>query len=111
MGEEKEKRRMSSCTCLEHMELKVSFLSFIDIEWWILNIVIGYAGSSIQLAIIQYLYDQRLYHKSGGERKLPTIVFVHALNPYGMKMWRRVNENNVDLNRNFIVPSNHQLFI
>lgn len=32
----------------------------------------------------------------------PTLVFVYALNPYGFKYHRRVNENNVDLNRNFL---------
>lgn len=32
----------------------------------------------------------------------PTLVFVHALNPYGFKYHRRVNEDNVDLNRNFL---------
>ena len=31
----------------------------------------------------------------------PTLVFVHALNPYGFSWVRRVNEDNVDLNRNF----------
>jgi hypothetical protein len=30
------------------------------------------------------------------------VVFVHALNPYGMAWLRRVNENNIDLNRNFM---------
>ena len=29
----------------------------------------------------------------------PTIVFIHCLNPYGMKHNRRVNEENIDLNR------------
>jgi hypothetical protein len=29
------------------------------------------------------------------------VVLVHALNPYGFAWLRRVNENNVDLNRNF----------
>ena len=38
---------------------------------------------------------------------LPTIsdetevVIYHGVNPYGMKNFRRTNENNVDLNRNF----------
>jgi hypothetical protein len=32
----------------------------------------------------------------------PTLVFVHAVNPYGFKHHRRVNEDNVDLNRNFL---------
>lgn len=30
------------------------------------------------------------------------ILLVHAVNPYGFSHLRRVNENNVDLNRNFI---------
>ena len=39
------------------------------------------------------------------------VVLVHALNPYGFAWVRRVNEDNVDLNRNFIdwdepVPTN-----
>ena len=32
------------------------------------------------------------------------IVLVHVLNPFGMAWLRRVNENNVDLNRNFLGP-------
>ena len=32
------------------------------------------------------------------------IVLVHVLNPYGMAWLRRANENNVDLNRNFLSP-------
>ena len=34
----------------------------------------------------------------------PTIVIVHVLNPFGMHFKRRVNEDNVDLNRNFLTP-------
>ena len=53
----------------------------------------GFAGSAIQL---QFL-----------EQGLPSdlrVVLLHALNPYGMAHRRRVNENNVDLNRNFLAP-------
>lgn len=32
-----------------------------------------------------------------------SYLFMHALNPYGFKYSRRVTENNVDLNRNFIL--------
>ena len=53
----------------------------------------GFAGSAIQLALL----DQSLSVPSDG-----AIVLVHTLNPYGMAWLRRVNENNVDLNRNFI---------
>ena len=53
----------------------------------------GFAGSAIQLQLLE---------------KLPAIpddgaiVLVHVLNPYGMTWLRRFNENNVDLNRNFL---------
>lgn len=53
----------------------------------------GFAGSAIQLALLEQ------------SRSIPSdgaILVVHALNPYGMAWLRRVNENNVDLNRNFI---------
>ena len=36
--------------------------------------------------------------------KYPTIVMVHVVNPYGMQNMRRVNEDNIDLNRNFLTP-------
>ena len=53
----------------------------------------GFAGSAIQLDLLD---------------SLPTLpddtalVFIHVLNPYGMAWLRRFNENNVDLNRNFL---------
>jgi len=56
----------------------------------------GYAGSAIQLASI-----------GSGRHRVPegdALVYVHVLNPYGMAWRRRVNENNVDLNRNFLPP-------
>jgi hypothetical protein len=53
----------------------------------------GYAGSAIQSAALHLLQKTRL---------APTVVFVHAVNPYGMKHSRRVNEDNIDLNRNFL---------
>ena len=53
----------------------------------------GFTGSAIQLAFL----EQHPSIPSDG-----AILVVHALNPYGMAWLRRVNENNVDLNRNFI---------
>ena len=41
----------------------------------------------------------------GYARSLPAdtaVVFVHAINPHGFAWGRRVNEDNVDLNRNFV---------
>jgi hypothetical protein len=34
------------------------------------------------------------------------LVFLHALNPFGFANRRRVNEDNADLNRNFLLPPN-----
>jgi hypothetical protein len=53
----------------------------------------GYLGSALQ---VQHLAS------FDGATDGPAIVFVHALNPYGFSWVRRVNEDNVDLNRNFI---------
>lgn len=54
----------------------------------------GYCGSALQT-----------HHLAGLDAAMadgPTLVFVHALNPYGFSWVRRVNEDNVDLNRNFV---------
>ena len=54
----------------------------------------GYAGSAVQLA---YLAQRAATGSSGDD---PTMVLVHAVNPFGMAHFRRWNERNVDLNRN-----------
>ena len=54
----------------------------------------AYTGSAVQLA----LFDQP--PAPGPE---DALVLVHVLNPYGMAWLRRTNENNVDLNRNFLL--------
>lgn len=53
----------------------------------------GYAGSAVQIAAL----EEPLSLPDG-----TALVFVHILNPFGMAWSRRVNENNVDLNRNFL---------
>ena len=53
----------------------------------------GYLGSALQRHHLETIDADR----SDG----PTLIFVHALNPYGFSWVRRVNEDNVDLNRNF----------
>ncbi len=53
----------------------------------------AFAGSAIQLAL--------LAHPPKTEAGC-ALVLVHTLNPYGMAWVRRVNEHNVDLNRNFL---------
>jgi hypothetical protein len=53
----------------------------------------GFAGSAVQLAALE---------RPPAVPAGCAIVLAHALNPYGMAWLRRVNENNVDLNRNFV---------
>lgn len=54
----------------------------------------GYCGSALQTHWLTH------HH---GERKAGTrVVMIHALNPFGFSWVRRVNEDNVDLNRNFV---------
>ncbi|NOZ42743.1 MAG: DUF2817 domain-containing protein [Alphaproteobacteria bacterium] len=55
----------------------------------------GYCGSAIQTGLLQ----QRIFDAA---RESLSIYLVHALNPYGFAHNRRVNEDNIDLNRNFI---------
>lgn len=50
----------------------------------------GYCGSAIQRKLLDQL-------PNGG----PSLLFVHAVNPYGMANYRRANGANVDLNRSF----------
>jgi hypothetical protein len=54
----------------------------------------GYVGSALQSIFIKENFWQKRDENLG-------ILFVHALNPYGFKLNRRVSEANVDLNRNF----------
>jgi hypothetical protein len=54
----------------------------------------GFTGSAVQLAALK------------SRPVLPSdvaLIFVHGLNPWGMAWLRRNNENNVDLNRNFLL--------
>lgn len=79
----------------------------------------GFHGSASQSAILQYLSINKIFENVAtpkvvieggdtsppdeGEAALPpTIVLVHALNPYGMAHNRRFTEDNIDLNRNFL---------
>jgi len=55
----------------------------------------GFAGSGCQVGF----FRDRLYEALG---KSVCAILIHALNPYGFAWIRRVNEDNVDLNRNFL---------
>jgi hypothetical protein len=57
----------------------------------------GYAGAGVQIALLRdadFLAEAR--------RAGVAVLFLHALNPWGMSWWRRVTHENIDLNRNFI---------
>jgi predicted deacylase len=55
----------------------------------------GYVGSAVQKLFLDE-FMPRLDPENTG------LLLVHAINPWGMQQRRRYNENNVDLNRNFI---------
>ena len=55
----------------------------------------GFTGSAIQLRALAEMQPVDT---------TDAIIFVHVLNPFGMAWLRRVNERNVDLNRNWRQP-------
>jgi hypothetical protein len=55
----------------------------------------GFCGSGCQVGF----FADRLYEAFAADA---AIILVHALNPYGFAWLRRVNEDGVDLNRNFV---------
>ena len=57
----------------------------------------GFAGSGCQVALMS---DRDLLARL--DRAGIALLLVHALNPHGFSHQRRVNEDNVDLNRNFL---------
>ena len=57
----------------------------------------GFLGSAAQLAWLNR--SQSLSGAKDGEGR---FVLIHAINPYGFRELRRTNEDNVDLNRNFL---------
>ena len=61
----------------------------------------GYIGSEIQTNILHTF-------QIGNQESVPSILLIHGLNPFGMKHLRRVNENNVDLNRNALFQNEHK---
>ena len=62
----------------------------------------GFAGSALQHQLLGEQWE-------GLELPADTgVLLVHAVNPYGFAELRRVNESNVDLNRNFLShPDEH----
>jgi hypothetical protein len=56
----------------------------------------GYCGSGVQISLLQDACWREAARKAG-----VAVLYIHALNPYGFSWWRRVTQENVDLNRNF----------
>jgi hypothetical protein len=60
----------------------------------------SYCGSAIQLKCLQDFFASPTKLAETIANSSTAIIFIHCLNPWGMSFQRRVNENNVDLNRN-----------
>ncbi len=56
----------------------------------------GFCGSGIQVALLHDAAWRAAARAAG-----VAVLYVHALNPHGFSWWRRVTQENVDLNRNF----------
>jgi hypothetical protein len=57
----------------------------------------GFCGSGCQVALMHDPVFMTALERSG-----IAVLMLHALNPYGFSHLRRVNEDNADLNRNFV---------
>eukprot|EP00758_Cryptobia_borreli_P012569 Tbor_TRINITY_DN5760_c0_g1::TRINITY_DN5760_c0_g1_i1::g.19999::m.19999 len=60
----------------------------------------GFVGSAIQAKLLSDIIANKSNIEEETER--PTLVFVHAVNPYGFAQLRRFDADNVDLNRNHL---------
>ncbi|MDB5818085.1 MAG: hypothetical protein JWQ11_1725 [Rhizobacter sp.] len=56
----------------------------------------GYCGSGVQV----HLLGDAAFRQAARDAGV-TVLYLHALNPYGFSWWRRTTQENVDLNRNF----------
>ena len=52
----------------------------------------GFTGSAVQQMFVKELITPEVLEETG-------ILIIHGVNPFGFKYFRRVSENNVDLNR------------
>jgi len=58
----------------------------------------GFVGSAMQEMFVSQFLTEDLLKNTG-------VLLIHGLNPYGFKYFRRVTENNIDLNRNSDISS------
>lgn len=82
----------------EELTIDIAWLGNVDARRILLQSsglhgVEAFAGSAIQLALLD---------EPPPMEPDCALIVVHVLNPYGMAWRRRANENNVDLNRNFL---------
>ena len=59
----------------------------------------GFFGSAVQLAVLDALSRRKIELPRG-----IAIVLIHALNPWGFAWLRRTDAENIDSNRNFLLP-------
>jgi hypothetical protein len=59
----------------------------------------GYAGSGCHVAWLNERWFARTAPKD------TAVLLIHAINPHGFAWGRRANEDNIDLNRNFVDPA------
>lgn len=63
----------------------------------------GFCGSGVQVALLR---DERW--RAAVAASGVAVLYIHALNPHGFSWWRRVTQEGVDLNRNFLDFAHHQ---
>ena len=86
-----------------NLTIDVAIIGNSDPDWVVvinsgIHGVEGFFGSAIQLAWLHNISTSGFTHQNGN------VVLIHSLNPYGFEMIRRADENNVDLNRNYLSP-------
>lgn len=100
--QEKHAIRVEACP-EEDLSIDVAWIGSDEPDWTVvvssgLHGAEGFFGSAVQLAWLSQFAAGGALHGNG------RIVFIHAINPYGFHFMRRVNEDNADLNRNFLLP-------
>src|SRR5262249_1170126 len=81
--------------------MSLSWASKILLGHWLYRLACtvskDFFGSPLQTAYPRHVQRQDVIDSKG------QLVLIHAINPFGFFALRRVNEDNVDLNRNFLV--------
>lgn len=62
-----------------------------------------HGAEALASSAVQRMFMRDIADAAAGKQELPAFLFVHGINPFGARRFRRVTENNVDLNRNFDV--------